>query len=114
MPGKRVQFDDETWHAPNLLARDRRQDYQELADDAFRNLLKKPATRPEDRPSSKRGERGARQTRFRKTAAAKPSNLPPYQGTAFSETQASWTQTPSIVGALPTSETNLLMSLRFV
>ena len=39
MPGKRVQFDDETWHALDLLARDRMQDFQELADEAFRDLL---------------------------------------------------------------------------
>ena len=38
MPGKRVQFDDETWHALNLLARDRMQDFQELADEAFRDF----------------------------------------------------------------------------
>jgi hypothetical protein len=37
--GKRVQFDDETWHALNLLARDRMSDFQELADEAFRDLL---------------------------------------------------------------------------
>ena len=32
MPGKRVQFDDETWQALDLLARERMQDFQELAD----------------------------------------------------------------------------------
>jgi hypothetical protein len=41
MPGKRVQFDDETWHAVNLLARDSLKDFQELADEAFADLLKK-------------------------------------------------------------------------
>ena len=41
MPGKRGQFDDETWHALDLLARDRMQDFQELADEAFRDLLQK-------------------------------------------------------------------------
>ena len=41
MPGKRVQFDDETWSALDLLARDRTMDFQELADEAFRDLLKK-------------------------------------------------------------------------
>jgi len=41
MHGKRVQFDDETWAAVNLLAKDRMQDFQELADEAFRDLLKK-------------------------------------------------------------------------
>jgi hypothetical protein len=41
MPGKRVQFDDDTWRAIDLLARDRAADFQELADEAFRDLLKK-------------------------------------------------------------------------
>jgi hypothetical protein len=41
MPGKRVQFDDETWHAINLLARDSMKEFQELADEAFLDLLKK-------------------------------------------------------------------------
>ena len=47
MPGKRVQFDDETWHALDLLAHDRMQDFQELADEAFLDLLKKHG-RPTD------------------------------------------------------------------
>jgi hypothetical protein len=47
MPGKRVQFDDETWMALDLLARDRMMDFQELADEAFRDLLKKH-NRPTD------------------------------------------------------------------
>jgi len=41
MPGKRVQLDDSTWHALNMLARDRLMDFQELADEAFADLLKK-------------------------------------------------------------------------
>lgn len=41
MPGKRVTFDEETWSALDLLARDRMMDFQELADEAFRDLLKK-------------------------------------------------------------------------
>ena len=41
MPGKRVQFDDETWAALDLLARDRMGDFQDLADEAFRDLLAK-------------------------------------------------------------------------
>jgi len=47
MPGKRIQFDDETWHALDLLARDRMMDFQELADEAFTDLLKKHG-RPTD------------------------------------------------------------------
>ena len=33
MPGKRIQFDDETFRALDLLARDCMMDFQELADD---------------------------------------------------------------------------------
>jgi hypothetical protein len=41
MPGKRVQFDDETLQALDLLARDQMKTFQELADEAFGDLLKK-------------------------------------------------------------------------
>jgi hypothetical protein len=41
MPGKRIQFDDETWHAIDLLAKDSMKDFQELANEAFADLLKK-------------------------------------------------------------------------
>jgi hypothetical protein len=41
MPGKRVQFDDETWQGLDLLARDQMKTFQELADEAFAELLKK-------------------------------------------------------------------------
>jgi len=47
MPGKRVQFDEETWHAIDLLGRDTMRDFQELADEAFRDLLNKHG-RPTD------------------------------------------------------------------
>jgi hypothetical protein len=36
-----VQIDDETWHVLVLLARDRMMTFQELADEAFAELLKK-------------------------------------------------------------------------
>jgi hypothetical protein len=41
MPGKRIQFDEETWAAVDLLARDRLMTFQELAEEAFRDLLRK-------------------------------------------------------------------------
>ena len=41
MVGKRVQFDNETWNALYLLAKDSMKDFQELADEAFRDLLRK-------------------------------------------------------------------------
>ncbi len=41
MPGKRVTFDESTWTALDLLARDRATDFQKLADEAFCDLLQK-------------------------------------------------------------------------
>ncbi len=41
MPGKRVQIDHESWAALDLLAHDRMMTFQELADEALADLLKK-------------------------------------------------------------------------
>jgi hypothetical protein len=41
MPAKRIQLDEETWQQLVLLGRDQMKDFQELADEAFRDLLKK-------------------------------------------------------------------------
>jgi hypothetical protein len=41
MPGKRVQLDEETWREIDLLGHDQMKDFQELAEEAFRDLLKK-------------------------------------------------------------------------
>ena len=41
MPGKRVQFDDQTWAAIDAVARGRSKSFQDLADEAFEDLLKK-------------------------------------------------------------------------
>jgi hypothetical protein len=41
MPGKRVQIDGESWAALDLLAHERMMTFQELADEAFADLLKK-------------------------------------------------------------------------
>jgi hypothetical protein len=38
---RRIAFDAETWHALDQLAKDRMESIQELADEAFRDLLKK-------------------------------------------------------------------------
>jgi hypothetical protein len=38
---KLIAFDPETWHALDLLARDSMSSIQELADEAFRDLLRK-------------------------------------------------------------------------
>lgn len=58
MPGKRIQLDAETWQALDLLARDRMMDFQELADEAFRDLLHKHG-RPTDLKSALRQSAGA-------------------------------------------------------
>ncbi len=55
MLGKRVQFDDETWHTLDLLARDRMQDFQ--AEEAFRDLLHKHG-RPTDLKTALRRSAG--------------------------------------------------------
>jgi antitoxin-like ribbon-helix-helix protein len=47
MIGKRVQFHDETWQELRLLAAESMKSFQELADEAFNDLLKKHG-----RPSS--------------------------------------------------------------
>ena len=38
---KLVEFDEETWQALDLLGRDSMKTFQELADEAFRDLLRK-------------------------------------------------------------------------
>ena len=57
MPGKRVQLDDATWQALDLLARDSMRDFQELADEAFRDLLRKHG-RPTDLKTALRRSAG--------------------------------------------------------
>ncbi len=41
MPGKRVEFDGETWASLDLLAKEQMKSFPELADEAFRDLLRK-------------------------------------------------------------------------
>lgn len=58
MPGKRIQFDEESWAAVDLLARDRMMTFQELAEEAFRDLLRKH-NRPVDLKDALRKSAGA-------------------------------------------------------
>jgi len=58
MPGKRIQIDNESWAALDLLARDRMMTFQELADEAFGDLLKKHG-RPVDLRAALRRSAGA-------------------------------------------------------
>jgi hypothetical protein len=41
MVGKRVQFDDKTWAALDALISEKGESFQDLADEAFTDLLKK-------------------------------------------------------------------------
>jgi hypothetical protein len=41
MPGKRVQFDDLAWQAVEEVMREQGKSFQQLADEAFADLLKK-------------------------------------------------------------------------
>jgi hypothetical protein len=61
MPGKRVEIDPESWAALDLLARDRMMTFQELADEAFADLLKKHG-RPVDLRAALRKSAGASAT----------------------------------------------------
>ena len=64
MPGKRIEIDNETWPALRLLAQDRMMTFQELADEAFADLLKKHG-RPVDLRAA-----------LRKSAAASANVVP--------------------------------------
>ncbi len=57
MIGKRVQFDDETWSVINLMRQERRRSFQQLADEAFADLLAK-YHRPADLKSQLRKSLG--------------------------------------------------------
>ena len=57
MVGKRVQLDDATWDALDLLRRERRRSFQQLADEAFADLLQKHH-RPTDLTSQLRKSAG--------------------------------------------------------
>ncbi len=56
---KLVAFDAATWQALDLLAHDSMKDFQELADEAFRDLLKKHG-RPTDLKTALRRSLGPR------------------------------------------------------
>jgi hypothetical protein len=72
MPGKRVNIDDESWMALDLLARDRMATFQELADEAFADLLKKHG-RPVDLKAALRKSAGASAEVVKFKARKKPS-----------------------------------------
>lgn len=66
MPGKRVQFNDEAWEAILAVARRRGRTFQQLADEAFKDLLKKygqpvglmaALEQSVDKPAKRRGKK---------------------------------------------------------
>jgi hypothetical protein len=61
MPGKRVQFDEGTWRQLDLLGHDQMKEFQELADEAFGDLLKKYG-RPTDLKDALRKSAGVSAT----------------------------------------------------
>jgi len=71
MPGKRVQLDEETWRQLDLLGKDQMKDFQELTDEAFRDLLKKHG-RPVDLKDALRRSAGVSATVHRLKPGKKP------------------------------------------
>jgi len=66
---KLVEFDAETWQALHMLAADRMATFQELADEAFADLLRKhnrPVSLKEALSASAADKAGKAQTRSRK------------------------------------------------
>jgi predicted DNA-binding ribbon-helix-helix protein len=67
--GKRVTFDRETWNTLDLMARDRMMTLQELADEAFRDLLKKHGRPTDLRSALKQSARAAAANQNKKAPA---------------------------------------------
>lgn len=80
MVGKRVQLDEETWSAIDLLRRERGRSFQQLADEAFRDLLDKHG-HPTDLRTQLRGSVDKPRAKSRKSGAA-ASDLPMPSGPA--------------------------------
>jgi hypothetical protein len=77
MPGKRVQFDDETWQAIQALAHQTGKSFQELASMAFAELLKSTINLWASRRSSRRASRrGARLKERRAGVRSRRSQTP--------------------------------------
>jgi len=60
---KLVQFDEETWLALDLLRRDQMKSFDELASEAFRDLLRKYGQPENLKAALKESARGARSAR---------------------------------------------------
>ena len=62
MPGKRVQVDPEMWASLDLLGKDQMMTFQELFDEAIRDLLKKH-NRPQSLKEALRKSAGGQRSR---------------------------------------------------
>jgi hypothetical protein len=91
--GKRIVFDPASWQALDILARDRMMTFQELADEAFLDLLRKHGRPYDTRDALKRSarlaeanENKAKENKAdgRKAAAAAPKSKRPARGRARS------------------------------
>jgi hypothetical protein len=76
MVGERVQFDEETWQALDMLARDRTMSFQKIADEAFIDLLRK-----HDRPVDLKGALSAVSKRGPTPARTSRPDVPRGDGT---------------------------------
>jgi len=72
MRRKLIEFDDETWNAVDLLARDSMSSWQELADEAFRDLLTKHGRPTDLRTALKQSMRRADEGKAGAEAARTP------------------------------------------
>ena len=80
--GKRVSFDQATWQSLDLLARDRMMTFQELADEAFLDVLRKHNRPYDTRDALKRSAGWRRRTTIRTKSESRPqkANGPPRGG----------------------------------
>jgi hypothetical protein len=62
---KLVRFDAQIWHALNLLSRKSRKTFQELAAEAFRDLLQKQGRPTDLKVALQQSENGSRKRRPR-------------------------------------------------
>jgi hypothetical protein len=72
VPGKRVEIDDETWASIKLLAKDSMTTFQELFDEAMRDLLKKHGI-PRSLKEAFEQKRGAARSKRTQQRKARPN-----------------------------------------
>lgn len=72
MPGKRIAFDEDTLNKLNELGRDRMATFQELADEAFADLLKKHGVPIDLHDALRKSARAIRPKAGAESSASKP------------------------------------------